>query len=216
MTQWLKRLFREPDRFTLPPAKRPVPQCRIRPFDDADSEVCAEIYRLNEPGRFPPGYLEIFAESVRSRGALFLVCEVAGEIRGFGGLNMHRNSQAEVAYLSFLMVHPDHHRRGFGTAIMMAAFATLPPPDFQWAIFLSPISRSEMFYQRFGFRPAGRFTDERGTVHNQFLARLYKQDWQDCRDALASVPVALETAGVIVPPFRNRHISDASESGGNG
>jgi len=115
MIEWLKRLLREADRFEMPPRVRRLPTCRFRPLDPTEFEACAELYRLNEPARFPAGHFDHFLEWLRSGRSLVLVCEAAGEIRGFGGISMHRRPASESAALAFGMVHPAHHRMGYGT-----------------------------------------------------------------------------------------------------
>jgi ribosomal-protein-alanine N-acetyltransferase len=210
MIRWLKHLFREVDRFGIPSTKRVLPKCRFRPFDEDDFQTCAEIYRLNEPGRFPDGYFNYFSEWLRSRRNLVLVCEVAGEIRGFGGMDMDRQSLAELATLNFGMVHPKHHKQGFGTALLLARLATLPPPRFQWVAYISTTGGSESFYKRFGFVFNDRFTDEGRTAFDRYRIRIYKRDWQACRTALETASVTLDTSGVVVPLIEALQIPESA------
>jgi N-acetylglutamate synthase-like GNAT family acetyltransferase len=209
MIRWLKRFFREPDRFDFPSRKRPLPECRFRPLDAADFYACAEIYRLNEPGRFPAGYFDYFSEWLLSGRDLVLVCDVAGEVRGFGGISMHREPRAELATLNFGMIHPEHHKQGYGTALLLARIATLPPPDFQWAAFISTTGGSETFFRRFGFMHVSSFADEQGLEFDLHRTRIYKEDWRACHDALAAASIALDTSDAVVPAISNVQIRKA-------
>ncbi|MGH8048051.1 MAG: GNAT family N-acetyltransferase [Chthoniobacterales bacterium] len=199
MIEWLKRAFSEPDRFSIPPGRHPLPECRFREFNDADYDTCVAIYSLNEPGRFPAGYLDLFSKWLRSRSDLLLMCEVEGEVRGFGGIHMLKHPDGEVAGLSNGMIHPDSHKQGYGTALLLARLATLPSPQLQWQVFLSTAGGSETFYRRFRFVPSQPFTDERGTKFDLYRTRVYRPDWEACRDALAAASVAMDTADAVVP-----------------
>lgn len=197
--RWFYRLIRAPDRFDVFAAQRPLPRCRFRPFIDADFDACAEIYRLNEPGRFPGGYFDHFAEWLLSRRNLVLVGEVAGEIRACGGIGMRRERTVDFAGLNFGMVHPAYHRQGYGTTSLLARLATLPPPASRWLASLTTAGGSETFYRRFRFVRHSRMTDERGTEFDQYYTFLYPGDWRACRKILTVAGVSLDTAGIEIP-----------------
>jgi len=203
MIGWLKRLLHEADRFSIPRSERPLPKCRFRPFCDDDFDNCLEIYRLNEPGRFPAAYAEYYSEWLRRRGDLVLICEAEGEIRAFGGISMNRQPQSEVAALTFGMVHPQYHNQGFGTGLLLARIASLPPPSFHWVAFIATTGGSESYYKRFGFVHMDRWADEHGIEFDRYRARIYKQEWQSCREGLAFASIALDTSGIVVPPISN-------------
>lgn len=164
-----------------------------------DIDACAEIYRLNEPGRFPPGYFDHFYHWLRREDDLVLVCESGGAIRGFGGVSIARQAMGEFAALNFGMIHPTHHGEGYGTALLFARLAALPRPGSSWDALITTTGGSERFYRRFGFVPAGRFADEQGTEFDQYVARIHRWHWQTCRDALRSAPIESDIEGVVVP-----------------
>src|SRR4051812_26391136 len=102
--RWLARVLKDNDRFRFPPLPRGLPECLVRPCEPADRNACAEIYRLNEPGRFPPGNFDHFVEWLASGQHLFIVAEVNGVVRGFGGIGAVGARNQEDAYLSYGMV----------------------------------------------------------------------------------------------------------------
>jgi len=60
MLDWLRKIFRHPERIDFSPALSRVKPIRVRLLAETDVERCCAIYRLNEPGRFPDGYFEVF------------------------------------------------------------------------------------------------------------------------------------------------------------
>jgi len=149
VSRWVERP-RTP--FVQPSRPADLPACVIRELTARDLAACEEIYRLNEPDRFPEGVREHFGGFIRDRQkALFLVAEAEGEVCGFGGIAMRREGKLEIAHLVFGMVHPSRQRRGFGTALLLARMAVLPVPRRWWTVLLMPVGGSESFYARFGF-----------------------------------------------------------------
>ncbi len=199
MFQNLKRWWRGYDRFTQPPRKRPLPQCRIRPYEKGDYEKCVEIYKLNEPGRFPPGYLDCFRDWLPDVNNLRLVSEVAGEIRGVGGIGVRKYPHLDLAALSFGMVHPAWHKQGYGTVMLLARLASLPLPHAEWTAHMVTAGGSERFYGRFGFVYWDSPADEFGVKLPHYISKVYEPDVQDCRNTLSQAGVMMDTAGLSVP-----------------
>jgi len=52
----------------------------FRRFQPEDVSQCLEIYKLNEPGRFPEGVLSEYEKSLREQRSYFLVAERNGQI----------------------------------------------------------------------------------------------------------------------------------------
>lgn len=158
------------------------------------------IYRLNEPGRFPAGYADLFSEYLQAHVNLVLICEVDGEIRGFGGVGItHVSWAVDQASLNYGMVHPDFHQRGFGTTLLLARLAVMPEATFERIVSMTTVGGSHRFYQRFGFGWYRTLTDDRGTEMDHWYTRFRKRDGELCREALAIRKVALETDGLEVP-----------------
>ena len=65
MLKWLKGLFAGPPGFDTLPALERCRPIRVRPYTDADFDVCLGIYKQNEPGRFPEKYIDRFSKVLR-------------------------------------------------------------------------------------------------------------------------------------------------------
>jgi ribosomal protein S18 acetylase RimI-like enzyme len=195
MFRRLRYFFREAGYFAIPPRRR-LPKCRIRPFAAEDISACEEIYRLNEPCHFPAGYADEFSEWLAGGRSTVLLCEVDGGIVGLGGIRLQRQDGVEFARLSYGMIHPAHHQRGYGTALLLARLAALPEPDAAWNAFIMTNGSADSFYERFGFIHVGPSVDERGTKFFTYHTRVTRRDWKDCRHALA--PVSLDMADATV------------------
>jgi len=203
MIAWLTAPFREQAKFRFPKSQ-PLPRCRVRPAKERDFAACEEIYRLNEPGRFPAGYFNHFSKWLRLRRDLFVVAEAGGRILACGGLNVDTRAVADAAALNFGMVHPEHHRQGFGTALLLARLATLAQPDVRWLISISTTGGSETFYRRFGFRRLGRFAGRHGEQFVHYYVTLYRNQWQACRALLECATIVLDTEGAAIPELTEK------------
>lgn len=178
-----------------------MPKCTIRRLQESDVEVCETIYRLNEPGRFPAGYFQKFADWLRNGNSLILVAEQDGDVRAFGGVNAQDRDGRYVAYLSFGMVHPAHHRQGFGTVLLLARLAMLKTTkEFSYAV-LTTVGGSETFYERFGFSffRAIQVTPE--YLQKHYVVRLSKLDRARCSAELAEIWTQPLLDGCELPPL---------------
>jgi GNAT superfamily N-acetyltransferase len=90
---------------------------RFRPYSPADREQCLELYRLNEPGRFPEGVLEDYNRVLKGTGYI-LVLEQGGRIIATGGL--HHITGRNMTMFWCGLVHPDFQGRGVGTALFFS------------------------------------------------------------------------------------------------
>ena len=184
-------------RFKIPERSDPLPKCLFRLYTAADFESCAEIYRLNEPGRFPDGYYDHFSHWLRNSRSLVLVCEVDGDIRGFGGISMLRTPR-DTAALAYGMIHPTYHKLGYGTALLLARLSILPEPDEAWYVSMTTVSASESFYSRFGFE-GSEWLEEAGIKMVNYNTFLNAADWQKCRGELSGAEISVSAAGAIIP-----------------
>ena len=115
----------------------------------------------------------------------------------------------DYAELAYGMVHPDRHRSGFGTTLLLARLASLPEPGFCWLAQIGTVSGSQSFYGRFGFRFRGRFRDERGTEFDFYRMRVYRSDWRRCRELLYNGNVDLDFSDAVVPTISDVEIEAA-------
>jgi len=87
-----------------------------------------------------------------------LVAAEAGEVIGFLSIKRHNPSSAEIHVIG---VHPDHHGRGIGRALMDAAEAALRADGTEFLQVKTlgpsrpnePYERTRGFYRHLGFRP---------------------------------------------------------------
>jgi predicted N-acetyltransferase YhbS len=198
MASWLEKLFREHGVFKLPRSTRNLRACRIRPMLEADMESCVRIYQLNDGGNFCGG-LDKFRTSREKGSSLYLVCEEDGEIRAMGGMNICYTGNDEIVNLFFGMVHPDHHHRGFGTAIVLARLSMLPAPRDEWQVRMHSVA--DGFHRKFGFHPYEVVHDENGNRIVSLMLYLSFNKIARSRVVLAAAHVWVEYAGCGIPAF---------------
>jgi len=184
MKFWRRKLLRPKDRFDPTVARQTPVQQGVRVYERKDREACLAIYKANEPGRFPEGIFEEFAEELEKPGRLWLVIEDQEELTAFGGISLDQ-SQYSAAHLMFGMVHPDRHGQGFGTTLLFARLAALPCPDRWTTIYLNPVEASKNFYQRFGFADFGRVQSPNSCSDTEILySVLTRRAWDSMRGLL--------------------------------
>ena len=173
---------------------RPV---RIRAYAPTDFDQCVELYRLNEPDRFPPGILPEFEKALGEKHSLHLVIEDDGMLVGCGGIGIQHAPSYDGVYLSFGLIHPSRHRQGLGSTLLLARLAVLPARA--WQIYLQPVPKSLTFYAHFGFvlhswveHPPG----DQCEIHHAFLSR---EDQVLCRTLLDRAGADIPSAGLTVP-----------------
>ena len=161
---------------------------RLRPmtfrrFDIADLPQCLEIYKLNEPDRFPKGVISQYEDCLRGGRTYTLVAEHEGRIVATGGINYFLKPR--VAILSFGLARPDHQGKGIGTALLFARLAMLSDKEPVYHVFIFAVEKSFAFYQRFGFLPAADWRDESGAAHPSGHLIITLAEAQRCRKLLA-------------------------------
>jgi N-acetylglutamate synthase-like GNAT family acetyltransferase len=196
---WLKRAFRGRGRFDPTVGAQHIPSATVRRFSELDTAACRELYELNEPGRFPSGYLEEFLSTLKSSLHLYLVIEAHGKVAAVGGI--YRTPEAASGCsLVFGMVHPSHHKQGLGTALLLARLAALGRPPHIWWAFLASAGGSSTFFERFGFQHYGRYPhppDMR--IFDCYRSYLEESDWESCANILAQRGVHFDRSGIDVP-----------------
>jgi len=196
---WLKRTFRPHSRFDPSVGSQRIPPATVRPFSRADVDACRNLYSLNEPGRFPPGYLDLFAETLESPLHLYLVVVAEGLIVAVGGIYRIPEVRSGCS-LVFGMVHPQRHKQGFGTTMLLARLAALARPTERWWAFLSSAGGSATFFERFGFQYYGRYPIPPDMkAFDCYRAYLEQTEWNMCGAILAERNVRFDRDGVEVP-----------------
>lgn len=93
----------------------------IREFDRSDSDYAAAVRLWNETWPEYPDAVEEWQHHDRARNPDFLhrrfVGEVDGTMVGYAECGEHAHSHVPGKYFVFVNIHPDHRRRGYGTAL---------------------------------------------------------------------------------------------------
>jgi len=168
---------------------------------ERDYGSCKAIYQLNEAAHFPVGYDGLFAEWLTSGKSLFVVIEKDSRVVAFGGINAMQRKWLNLASLTFGMVHPDHHRKGFGTTLLLVRLALLPRTLLPWQVLLSPGLTSGSFYAQFGFRFFSRDQDHRGRQVDTFTAVLRPAQRAEFDRAFLTVSISPEVRRAAIPPM---------------
>ena len=165
-----------------------IPPITFRRYRESDLDGCVNLYDLNAPGRFPtldPPYRTALAS-----GRIYtLVAEMDGKLIAAGSVSYHRPQEFlddNVATLSFGLVHPDHHSKGIGTALVLARLALLKPSQEYYFVLIFAVNRSMGFYRRLGFHDAGKWKDCNGEEHPFATLEFLRRDINSSRKLLAN------------------------------
>jgi len=200
MLKWLKGLFAGPPGFDTLPALGRCRPIRVRPYTDADFDVCLGIYKRNEPGRFPEKYIDRFIKVLRDHTSLMLLAEDQDRVVGFGGVNVGGPSSENLAWLSFGMVEPALHRQGYGTTILLARLAALPEPPVAYVLGIGTAGSSDSFYERFGFHTQlVGLPEDSEFKFNFFQVVFAREHWRLCRTILKKAGTTLDLGNAVVP-----------------
>jgi ribosomal protein S18 acetylase RimI-like enzyme len=197
MFGWLRRFTHPLGQIDPYLAKSRVRPAKIRVWNPADFDACMELYRLNEPGRFPLGGLPSFEAALKDGLMLYLVLEMEGRLVGCGGVGIYRYGAVEQASLYFGLIHPQWQRRGLGSTLMLARLAMLPPHAWQVAMTVVPSSRS--FYEYYGFLFHSRVKIEPEGECDALSAYLSPDDREMCRTLLERIGAELPSGEPEVP-----------------
>src|SRR5690349_5919767 len=66
MLGWLRRLFHPSDMIDFDLACGRIAAAKVQLYSPEDFDSCCELYRLNEPGRFPLGHLPDYEKALQS------------------------------------------------------------------------------------------------------------------------------------------------------
>jgi N-acetylglutamate synthase-like GNAT family acetyltransferase len=148
-----------------------------------DLPQCLEIYALNEPGRFPEGFIAKYEASLKDSASYTLVAECDGRLVATGRLAYVQKEY--IAIMSYGLVRPGFHGRGIGTALVLARLSLLDSKRAVHRVFIFAIEKSIGFYRRFGFLPFQSWKDERGLEHPSGYLIITKEEVCECRRLLA-------------------------------
>ncbi len=161
----------------------------FRPFAVPDLSACLELYKLNEPDRFPEGVISQYEKSLTDPTGCFLIAESDGEIVASGGLSMMPDG---FVVLCFGLVRPSHQGKGIGAALLLARLALLPPTGCDYHILIFAVEKSIGYYRRFGFSPFITWHDPQGASQPSGHLELSSSEILKCR-------ALLNDHGIVVP-----------------
>lgn len=125
----------------------------IRDFQLADTDEIVEILKLNNQYGFPEVDGSEAMKKVKAcSAAVFLVCEIDGEVVGV----VRGNYDGSRAIIHQLSVHPARQRQGIGTALVkevVKRFQHMGAPTVSATI----TEESLPFWQKVGFRKTRAF-----------------------------------------------------------
>ena len=199
---YMKRFLGGSGRFDPSPAAKRIPKTALRAITARDHNSCVSIYKDNEARFFPGGYLQEFQQDLSSNTYLWLGAEEQGELIALGGIRLGAEDAA-TASLAFGMVHPDKHGLGYGSALLLARIASLPPPAPVTRVFISTLKNSVGFFKRFGFVFVRRVLMDDGIQLDWYYTRVTHSSWEAARALLISRQVTFDPDAVLVPnnPF---------------
>lgn len=144
--------------------------------------------------------MQEFADALDSGLYLWIVIEYQGEIVAVGGICLDKQMDS-TSHLTFGMVHPDWHGKGFGTALLFARLAALPRPDGWARIFMSSVDSSVGFYRRFGFTFFGRLPlDDTPNEFDIYYTVLDRRAWQMLHTLLDAAALEIDLERIAIPP----------------
>ncbi len=196
MFDWFRRMTRREGWLEASGARRRMRPSQVRLYTPADFEDCVELYRLNEPNRFPAEDLPNFEKALHAGNALRFVIEEGGSLLGCGAVQVQNTERGDFAVLSYGLVHPQWHGRGIGSTLLVARIAVIPKEIPVVALMTVPASRS--FYESYGFCQRASM-NVRGAELPLCYARICPDDIQYCQSLLARAGVKLPAHALNVP-----------------
>jgi N-acetylglutamate synthase-like GNAT family acetyltransferase len=162
----------------------------FRRLENADIPHCLDIYKLNEQGRFPDGFIVHYQKSLADPASYFLVGEIKGQIVATGGLQYY--ARDDFAVLSFGLVHPEHHNNGIGAALFLSRMSLLNTTHEYYNLLILAVQKSIDYYRRFGFQDCESWKDDRGRAQPSGILNVKSDEILRCR-------LLLRDHGILVP-----------------
>lgn len=193
-----KRILGIGGRFKPGVAAGRVPACRVRRITPADHDACIDIYRQIEGGHVPTGFRQDFEQSLRSESCYWLGVEANGELVGAGGIAPVDTADQGMV-LVFGSIRPDRHGMGYGSALLLARIAALPPPDPKWLLVMTSLTKSIGFYKAYGFDYVMRSADDNGNEFDAYHAWVSLRTWAEACEALVKSAVSIDRGALAMP-----------------
>lgn len=127
----------------------------FRSYAVADRAACLALFDANCPEYFAPNERADYAEFLDTRGRAYEVCTMADEVVGAYGLYPAADGGST---LHWILLHPRHHGKGLGAAIMTRVDEALRESN-AFPLHISASHKSAPFFARFGAVELERIVD---------------------------------------------------------
>lgn len=158
---------------------------------------CMDLHMRNEPHGVPSDHRERYLGALRGGSVLTLVAEDNGQLVGTFGIQY--GSLPNSFCLCYMMASPDHHRRGIGTTMFLAALALLPEGHPELTLCISALPTAADFYYRFGFRRLGELPHSSGQMHQVAILPVTSAMSHSCREWLSAAGATLPNSLYEIP-----------------
>lgn len=178
---------------------------RISVCPESKLSECERLYDENIPHGVPADHRSEYSSILRSDRLLTLIAEDGDEVVGTFGVQY--GEQVRTYWLCYMLVSPEHHRRGIGTSMFFASIALLPDDNPHLTMGICALPDARDFYKRLGFRRVGDVQVSGGDVQQVGVLYLWRRQAKPVRawllDAGAELPAPgyeIPTAKVTPPP----------------
>lgn len=122
----------------------------IRPYKINDRNSLIKILRANTPKYFAPSEEKDFEIYLDDELEDYFVVEVGNEVIGCGGINYSYPSKE--AFISWDLIHPDHHFKGFGNKLLDHRIRLIKNNKKINTIIVRTSQHTDKFYEKGGFK----------------------------------------------------------------
>jgi predicted N-acetyltransferase YhbS len=169
---WIFWILRIVPRFPAPNLKvsditsKPLPKgLVVRSWQDSDAAACLDLYRLNAPGRFPPGPEKEFARLMQKEPETLTVIESDGKVVACGGMTPVHGG----GILVYGLIRPEFQNRGIGRLLLVSRITRLVSGS-PACVCLSAVDGSIGYYSKWGFAEFALWFADDGSAHPMAFA----------------------------------------------
>ena len=121
----------------------------IRPYNHVDKIEILHLFDMNSPDYFAPEEHSGLVKYLSSELEDYYVIEADRKIYASGGINYFKKEK--IARLSWDLVHPDHHRKGFGKSLVKYRLELLKHNTDVERIVVRTSQMASPFYEKMDF-----------------------------------------------------------------
>jgi N-acetylglutamate synthase-like GNAT family acetyltransferase len=121
----------------------------IRAFKNTDTNAVLELFDQNVPAYFNISERTDLNYYLENEVEDYFVLDLNGLILGCGGINYRLNE--EKAFISWDIIHPDHHGKGFGRMLTEYRLTLIKQRAHISKIIVRTSQFTSKFYEKMGF-----------------------------------------------------------------